>query len=167
MDTKWSNRTANRIRSGEVSERIIRSMRHIMARAINAGLASWMTGTPSCTYSDASALLELIEECAPAVSMEQARKGADWLYSQVYTPTGRERQTEFAREFTERDRDIIRACKDNPRFDLVELYDARQHGARFCTLFPVYRCYGDNGAFFDYVARSWQSGGHSFIINRW
>lgn len=166
MQTKWAKKTAAIIQSGEVPETIIRSMRQIMARAINAGCNSWMTGTPPCNYDDAAALLEMVDEHRPAVTSEQARKGADWLYSQVFTPTGRVRNTEFADQFRDSDREIVKACRDNPRFDLVELYDTTQDGARYCSLFPVYRCHGANGAFFDYVARAWQSGGNSFIVNR-
>lgn len=166
MQTKWANKTAAVIRSGTIPEGNVRSMRQIMSRAINAGMATWMTGTPSCTYEDAGELLELVAEHNPSVTDEQARKGADWLYSQAFTPRGAVRRTAMADQFTDVDLAIIKACKENPRFDLVEMYDTTQDGARFCTLFPVYRCYGDHGQFFDYVARAWQSGGNSFIINR-
>lgn len=166
MQTKWANKTASIIRSGEVPEGIIRAMRRIMSRAINAGGNSWMTGTPSCTFDDASKLLDLVDEFKPAVTADQARKGADWLYSQVYTPRGVLRNTEFAQQFTAHDRDCILYCRDNPRFDLVELYDTQQDGARYCSLFPVYRCHGSDGRYFDYVARAWQSGGNSFVTHR-
>ena len=166
MQTKWATRTANIIKSGTVPEGNIRSMRQILARAINAGMASWMTGTPSCTYGDAEKIVELVATENPAVTEDQARKGAEWLYGQVFTPRGALRRTDFAGQFTERDREIIKACRENPRFDLVELYDSTQDGVRFCTLYPVYRCHGADGMFFDYVARAWQSGGNSFIVAR-
>jgi hypothetical protein len=166
LSTKWANKTATIIRSGVIPEGVIGSMRKILARAINANTAAWMTGTPSCNYDDAGALLELIAEHNPQVTTEQANKGANWLYSQLYTPTGAIRRTEFVEQFTAQDRDIVLYCRDNPRFDLVELYDTQQDGARFCSLFPVYRCHGPNRTWFDYVARAWQSGGNSFIVNR-
>ena len=166
LSTKWANKTAAIIRSGVIPEGIIVSMRKILARAINVNAATWMTGTPSCNYDDAGTLLELIAQYNPAVTAEQANKGANWLCSQLYTATGAIRSTEFVEQFTAQDREIVLQCRGNPRFDLIELYDTQQDGARFCTLFPVYRCHGANGAFFDYVARAWQSGGNSFIVNR-
>lgn len=164
MKTKWAKRTAEVIRSGEVPEGVIRSMRQIMARAINKGVNSWMTGTPSCTYEDAGQLLDMVCEFAPSVSAEQARKGADWLYSQAFTPRGNVRQTEWARGLRESDLQIIRECHANPRFRLVELDECWNRS--WLILSPVYRCYGTGGKYFDYIARAWQSGGNSYIANR-
>lgn len=164
--TKWAAQTIARIERNDVPEPVIRKMRQILARAINHGEHSWMTGTPSCNASDAERMLALVEQRHCTISAEQSRKGADWLFKNAFTSKGLQRRTEFAQQFSAQDLQVIRDCHASPRFDLVGFYDTREHGERYCTLFPVYRCHGANGAWFDYAARAWQSGGNSFVLQR-
>lgn len=158
MKTKWANNTVKAINSGDIAEGLIRSIRRITAGAIN-------DHNVSCTREDAEAILEITERVKPRVSAAQARKGADWLHNSVFTPRGNVRNTDFAACFRESDRKIVQDCFANPCFRLIGFYDTRE-SSRWCALFPIYRCYGSDGNYFDYVARSWQSGGNFFIVNR-
>jgi hypothetical protein len=162
LSTKWARATALEIKTGELPEGKIRVMRSILARAINKAGNDWMSGTPSCNRDDADAIIELLEEHTPRVTEDQARKGADWLYSQVFTSRGNVRATAFAAEFSEADRAIILQLRARPHFELVGFYDTRENGERYCTLYPLYKAVGESSSFI-YAARSWQAGGNSFV----
>lgn len=163
MVTKWEKATRAAIESGTVEEGKIRSMRRIMAKAYNVGLYG-SNGSPSCSSDGADALLQLVEEKCPRVTDAQAEKGAAWLRANVFRKDGEPRATEFAQQFT---RDDLHVLRHLSHFQLRGFWDTREDsGGLYCTLFPIYRAVATDGAFFDYVARAWQSGGNSFIINR-
>lgn len=152
--TKWAKRTAAKIQAETLTEADIRYLRKRFA-AVEDG------DTRYCSLADLEALDELIRNTKPRVSDEQARKGADWLYRMVYTPTGALRRTAFAAEFTARDRDVILALRENPHFTLNGLENVGTYRAAFV---PVYNAIGPD-SFFRYAAQAWQSGGQSFIIH--
>lgn len=158
---KWTKTTLGRIASGVLTEGEIRTMRIKLANAINRG------DSASCTVDDADTILEHLEALPTQVSHDQARKGADWLHGQVFKKNGDVRATEFAQQFSEQDLQVIRDCHAAalPRFTLQGFHHSLEY-QQWCQLSPIYRCYGADGAWFDYVARAWQSGGNSFITNR-
>jgi hypothetical protein len=153
---KWFDLTKQRIESGELAESVIRALRMRVARALNASETS-ERAYKHCSVDQASALCDLIEAHKPSVSAEQARKGADWLYSQVFTKSGATRRTETAQQFTDADKHVLRECFESPRFSLVR-FEIVERGRYVAGVFPVYRCHGNGGRFFDYLAASWQSG---------
>lgn len=162
--TPWAATAKRRIESGRITESQLRKMRSILADAINRG------DSASCTVDEAEALLSIVETMPIRVEDAQARKGADWLHRLAFTKAGEQRRTEFARQFIAQDLEVIRAChaSASPRFTLQGFEDSREW-ERWCTLSPIYRCHAGEecgAAWFDYVARSWQSGGRSFIIAR-
>ena len=148
MQTKWAKNFAAAIKSGILTEGQIRAARRILANAINRD------GCVSCTKSDAWELIELINLHKPRVTDEQARKGADWLYSVSYTPRGKVRNTDLASQFNDRDRTVIRELQEQPRFHLVELEDV---GGTWSKFAPIYRAVGKSASF-DYAAQAWQTG---------
>lgn len=161
MKTNWAKTTQARIASGRVTESQLRTMRTILANAINRN------GSRSCTADEAELLLEMVESMPLQVEHSQARKGADWLYKMAFTSRGLQRKTEFAQRLIPHDLAVIRECHAHalPHFTLQGFDDSREY-SRHCVLTPIYRCYGDNGKWLDYRAQAWQAGGNSFIVKR-
>ena len=159
LKSKWARITRDRITSESITEPQLRHMRLKLARAANGGRFSYPE-SKAPTRDEMAELLRLIATVKPRVSDEQARKGADWLYKQVFTPRGRVRGTEFAREFTDADRAVILELRDKPHFTLNGLTDI---GQRDWTVFaPVYNAIGAH-SFFRYAAVAWQTG-KPFVI---
>lgn len=156
MQTKWATLCAERIRTGTLTEAQMRKMRSLIRRAYMKQRYPYMHA--SVPAADADELMQLIWDHTPQVSDAQAAKGVAWLRSVAYTPTGRRRNTDAAREFSSEDLTALEQCTHAPRFSLVDI--------DLDSFAPVYRAYGANGAFFDYVAAAWQSGGQFEIINR-
>jgi hypothetical protein len=154
MKSKWAKMCAQRIQTETLTEPQLRTMRRILANCYNAGKYS-MPESKHLTRSEADTLLQMIQQTKPRVSDEQSRKGADWLYNAVYTPRGALRCTDFAREFTAADRDVILQLRERPHFTLNELEDIGRDG--WTVFAPVYNAIGLD-SFFRYAAVAWQTG---------
>lgn len=158
MHNKWAKRMHAAISSDLVTEGQIRGMKRKFTDVARAG--SYGREMPKgCTVDEMEKLVTLTSTIKPRVTDAQARKGADWLYGQVFTPTGRERQTEFAAEFSAADKVVIKQLRDNPHFTLVGWQDI---GHNFPFYVPVYAAIGLD-SHFRYAAVAWQSG-RSFVI---
>lgn len=158
MALSWFDKTRARLIRGEqFSESEIRAMRRKLREALN-----------SASDSDkAYDLIDMVDERKPEVMASQARKGADWLHAQAFTPSGKVRKNAFVyRELTPADLAVIEACHANPRFQLVG-FDVWEGSYGYINgVFPIYRCHGADGAWFDYVGVAWQSGGKSYVMRR-
>lgn len=155
IQSKWARGFAANIQSGLLTEGQIRSARRIMANAANS--QRWPNRTTKqCTPDEVEELLDLIREHKPDVTADQARKGANWLYSVNFTPRGKLRNTELAREFSDNDRQVIRElhASDTPAFQLVNLAEI---GGNWVHFTPVYRAIGETMSF-EYAAQAWQTG---------
>lgn len=153
----WAKKMHAAISSGVVTEGQIRGMKRKFTDLARAGRYG-AVAPKNCSAADMDALVSLTEIVKPRVTDEQARKGADWLYSQVFTPTGRERNTDFSAEFSAADKVVIRQLRDNPHFTLVGWEDI---GTNWPHYVPVYAAIGLD-SHFRYAAVAWQSG-RSFI----
>jgi len=160
IKSKWARMTADRIRSGTLTESQIRAMRRILANSYREG-SYGKPASKQATQDEADALQEMVNTLKPRVSDEQARKGADWLYRQAFTPRGALRATAFAREFSEADRAVILQLRDNPHFTLNGFEDVGE--PRWPVLVPVYNAIGAD-TFFRYAAVAWQTG-KPFVIH--
>jgi hypothetical protein len=158
VKSKWAKKFAAKIESGELSEGDIRGARLKLARVFNEN--SRARTVPGCGVHEACELLEMLKHLKPRVSDAQARKGADWLYGKIYTPHGALRNTEFAKEFTAADRNVVLELRERPHFTCNGFENVGRNGWTFYV--PVYNAIGSE-SFFRYAAVAWQSG-QSFIL---
>lgn len=152
----WTQKTLTKIASGELSEGEIRMIRQRIGFAFTRGYAPRDKISPD----EARELLMAVAKHCPRVSDAQARKGAEWLYKVNFTPKGARRNTDLAREFSERDLDVIKALQTKPEFKLIDM--AESSNGYWTVYFPTYRAISDAGSF-DYTAAAWQSGGRTFV----
>lgn len=151
FDAKWAGKAAARIASGELEEEQIITMRSRIARALNP----YISTAGQCSGTDAEKLLSMIAEVKPKVSKEQAQKGIAWLKGIVHTPSGKVRNTQVAKQFTDADIRVLNECEQVPSAQLV--------GICVKSFAPLYQM-NSNSESFVYRGASWQSGGAFEIV---
>ena len=103
---------------------------------------------------------ERVDDHAPyLISPEQTAKGIAWWRSNTLKADGTWRKNKFMQGMGV-DRLYVVSCF--ARFELVAWYE-ENIGHGFTGLSPVYRMIATTGDSFDYVGRSWQSGGVEFV----
>lgn len=155
--TTWTDTLKARLRERTITESELRFMRRRLREAFNDRCAY-------CTSLEAEEVVELIAHIRPSVSPAQALKGVNWLMRLAFRKDGKPRATDAAREFRDTDRQTLQDCCAHPRFALIGFDEQTDGYGHLANLAPIYRCFGRDSMFFDYVSSAWQSGGAFTIV---
>lgn len=138
----------------------LRSGGIITEQEINAPKKRWSRcglANKSGGYADE---VEHVEEHGPyRISAEQSAKGLAWWMANTHKATGEWRNNKFVAEMSEYQRHILDTFAHFELAGWHEEYNGYGSGAYS----PIYRVVATDGAHFDYVGRSWQSGGVGFV----
>lgn len=105
---------------------------------------------------NAEAECDLLLEHGPyRISDAHAAKGRLWWRQQLWTAKGQRRATRFARDCP---RKVWEVTERLEYFELVD-WQWEGNGYGMPQPYPVIRAVSISGTYFDYVLRSWQSGG--------
>jgi len=158
MSNKKYNAYLAEVKSGEISESFIRGFRKAL-HAVNRRELGHSTSvtSPVITFEQVDNILTEVAMKRPRVSKAQGEKGITWLRDIFKTPRGVIRKRS---PFIQHDMHIL----DNySHFQLVG-FEELNAGRGLPFWVPEYRCISTDGAYFDYYAVSWQSGGSGPVI---